>query len=108
MAIDLSADRREVAVVVDARTGQEGEVAGLLWAAYTELGETGPTPAELAHAVEGFAEELDADERAVVESELADAAYCAVGGLPFRPVQDVLEAWRTTGPSGSRPPCAPP
>jgi hypothetical protein len=98
MAIDLSADRREVAVVVDARTGQEGEVAGLLWAAYTELGETGPTPAELAHAVEGFAEELDADERAVVESELADAAYCAVGGLPFRPVQGVLEAWRTTGP----------
>ncbi|SNS00349.1 Predicted Zn-dependent peptidase [Geodermatophilus pulveris] len=97
LALDLSADRREVAVVVDARPGQEGEVARLLWAAYAELGEAGPTAAELAHAVGGFAEELD-DERAVVESELADAAYCAVGGLPFRPVQDVLAAWRATGP----------
>ena len=98
MALALSADRREVAVVVDARTGQEGQVAGLLWQAYAQLCETGPTPAELAHAVEGFAEELDADERAVAESELADAAYCAVAGLPFRPVQDVLQAWRTTTP----------
>ncbi|TFV59857.1 hypothetical protein E4P41_11090 [Geodermatophilus sp. DF01-2] len=97
MALDLSADRREVAVVADAREGQEGEVAGLLWQAYAQLCESGPSAAELAHAVDGFAEELDADERAVVESELADAAYCAVGGLPFRPVQEVLGNWRTTG-----------
>ncbi|SDO33788.1 hypothetical protein [Geodermatophilus sp. DSM 45219] len=98
LALDLTADRREVAVVVDAREGQEDAVAGLLWRAYTELCASGPTAAELAHAVAGFEEELDADERAVTESELADAAYCAVGGLPFRPVQDVVDAWRTTTP----------
>ena len=96
MALDITADRREVAVVLDAREGQEAAVAGLLWQAYTELCASGPTAEELAHAVAGFEEELDADERAVVESELADAAYCAVSGLPFRPVQDVLAAWRTT------------
>ncbi|WNV74837.1 hypothetical protein [Geodermatophilus sp. DSM 44513] len=98
LALDLSADRREVAVVVDARPGQEAEVAGLLWGACTSLADAGPSGAELAHAVDGFAEELDADERVVVESELADAAYCAVAGLPFRPVHDVLAAWRATGP----------
>ncbi|HEX2072681.1 MAG TPA: hypothetical protein VHF92_02755 [Geodermatophilus sp.] len=96
LALDVTVDRREVAVVVDAREGREADVAGLLWQTYTELCDTGPTAAELAHAVAGFEEELDADERAVVESELADAAYCAVSGLPFRPVQDVLDAWRTT------------
>ncbi|MGY1682848.1 hypothetical protein [Geodermatophilus sp. SYSU D01176] len=98
MALELAGDRREVAVVVDARQGQDDAVAGLLWQAYTELCGSGPTAAELAHAVAGFEEELDADERAVVESELADAACCAVGGLPFRPVQDVLEAWREVTP----------
>jgi hypothetical protein len=97
-ALDVTADRREVAVVVDAREGREDAVTGLLWQAYTELCASGPTEAELAHAVAGFEEELDADERAVVESELADAAYRAVSGLPFRPVQDVLEAWRAMTP----------
>lgn len=96
LTLDVTADRREIAVVLDARDGQEPAVAGLLWQAYTQLCAAGPTDAELASAVAGFAEELDADERAVVESELADAAYCAVSGLPFRPVHEVLAAWRTT------------
>jgi hypothetical protein len=94
LGLDLGPDRREVAVVVDAREGQEGEVADLLWRTCTELSASGPTPAELAHAVAGFEEDLDADPRAVAESELADAAYCAVSGLPFRPVQQVLDGWR--------------
>ncbi|NEK58030.1 insulinase family protein [Geodermatophilus sabuli] len=98
LGLDLGPDRREVAVVVDAREGQEGEVADLLWRTSTELAATGPTPAELAHAVAGFEEDLDADPRAVAESELADAAYCAVSGLPFRPVEDVLEGWRAVTP----------
>lgn len=96
--LDLSADRREVAVAVDARPGQEGAVAGLLWEAYAQLCAAGPTAAELASAVEGFAEELDADDRALTESELADAAYCTVGGLPFRPALQVLADWRSTTP----------
>ncbi|HEX2075767.1 MAG TPA: hypothetical protein VHF92_18470 [Geodermatophilus sp.] len=97
LGLDLAADSREVAVVVDAREGQEGEVAGILWEQFGRLCAEGPTEEELAHAVAGFEEELDAEEDAVVESELADAAYCSVSGLPFRPVQEVLESWRSTG-----------
>ncbi|MFW3169901.1 hypothetical protein [Geodermatophilus sp. CPCC 206100] len=96
VGLDLHAGHREVAVVVDARQGQESAVADLVWEQFVALGEAGPTAAELAHAVAGFEEELDADEQAVVEAELVDAAYCAVSGLPFRPVQDVVRAWRTT------------
>ncbi|MGK5172571.1 hypothetical protein [Geodermatophilus sp. CPCC 205761] len=99
VGLDLHAGHREVAVVVDARQGQEAAVADLVWQQLVALGDAGPTPGELAHAVAGFEEELDADEQAVVEAELADAAYCTVAGLPFRPVHDVVRAWRATTPA---------
>jgi hypothetical protein len=95
-ALELTADRREVAVLVGARRGCGGEVADVLWDALGSLCESGPTPGEVAAAVAGFAEEVDADARAVAEAELADAAYCRVSGLPFRPVHRVLATWRAT------------
>jgi hypothetical protein len=97
LTLDLSPARREVAVVVDARTGHDAEVAGLLWDTFAELCAVEPTPEEVAHAVAGLEAELD-DEDAV-GAELADAAYCAATGLPFRPAADTLAAWRAVTPA---------
>ncbi|MGY1735232.1 hypothetical protein [Geodermatophilus sp. SYSU D00684] len=97
LTLDLAPDRREVAVVVDARTGRDAEVAGLLWQTFAELCADGPDAAEVAHAVAGLEAELD-DEDAV-GTELADAAYCAATGLPFRPAADTLAAWRAVTPA---------
>jgi hypothetical protein len=98
MALDLHAGLRETAVVIDAREGQEGEVATILWDQYAALCGTGPATGEIGHAVEGFAEELDGDDEAVVQSELADAAYCTVARVPFHPVAEVLADWRAMTP----------
>ncbi len=97
LALDLAPDRREVAVVVDARTGRDAEVAALLWQTLAELCAAGPTAAEVAHAVAGLEAELD-DEHAV-GAQLADAAYCAATGLPFRAAADTLASWRTVSPA---------
>ncbi|WP_324274313.1 hypothetical protein [Blastococcus brunescens] len=98
MALDLHAGLRETAVVIDAREGQEGEVATILWDQYSALCGGGPTVEEIGHAVEGFVEELDGDDEAVVQSELADAAYCTVARIPFHPVAEVLADWRAMTP----------
>ncbi|MGY1731921.1 hypothetical protein ACI798_10385 [Geodermatophilus sp. SYSU D01045] len=97
LTLDLAPGRREVAVVVDARTGRDAEVAALLWRTFAELSADGPDAAEVAHAVAGLEAELD-DEDAV-GTELADAAYCAATGLPFRPAADTLAAWRAVTPA---------
>ena len=98
MTLDLHPALREVAVVIDAREGQEGEVATILWEQYEALSATGPTEEELRHAVEGFEEELDGDADGVTQAELADAAYCSVAGIPFHPVADVLADWHAMTP----------
>lgn len=98
MALDLYAGLRETAVVIDAREGQEGEVAQILWDQHAALSATGPTGEEIAHAVEGFAEELDGDDEGLAQSELADTAYRAVARIPFHPVAVVLADWRAMTP----------
>ncbi len=97
LTLDLAPDRREVALVVDARTGRDAEVADLLWRTFTELCTAGPTPEEVAHAVAGLEAELDEEDAA--GTELADAAYCAATGLPFRPAAATLAAWRAVTPA---------
>ena len=98
MALDLTPTAREVAIIIDAREGQESEVAQILWEQYAALGASGPTAEEIAHAVDGFAEELDGDAEGVTQAELADAAYCAISGIAFHPVADVLADWRAVTP----------
>jgi zinc protease len=97
LALDLSPGRREVALVVDARAGRDAEVADLVWATVGELCADGPTRAEVAHAVAGLEAELDEED--AVGAELADAAYCAATGLPFRPAAETLAAWRAVTPA---------
>ncbi len=97
LTLDLAADRREVAVVVDARSGRDAEVADLLWQTFAELCADGPTAGEVAHAVAGLEAELDEEDAA--GAELADAAYCAAVGLPSRPAAATLAAWRATTPA---------
>ena len=100
MALDLAPGLREVAVIVDAREGQETEVAEILWGQYAALCAEGPTADEIRHAVEGFEEELEGDPEGVTTSELADAAFCAVAGIAFHPVAEVLADWRDVSPAG--------
>ncbi|SFO94993.1 hypothetical protein SAMN05660464_1678 [Geodermatophilus dictyosporus] len=97
LTLDLAADRREVAVVVDARTGRDAEVADLLWRTFAQLCADGPAPEEVAHAVAGLEAELDDEDAA--GTELADAAYCAAVGLPFRTAPETLAAWRAVTPA---------
>jgi hypothetical protein len=98
MALDLHPALREVAVIIDAREGQESEVAKILWEQYEALSDTGPTAEELRHAVDGFEEEMDGDDEEITQTELADAAYREVSGLPFHPVDRVLADWRAMDP----------
>ena len=81
--VDVAADHSETALLVDAREGQNAAVAGVLWEQYLDLCRTGPSPAELAHAVAGFEAALD-DEQEATAGALGRAAFCAVSGLPFR------------------------
>jgi hypothetical protein len=94
MALDLAPALREVAVIIDAREGQETQVAEILWEQYSALSTAGPSEEEIRHAVDGLAEEVDGDPDAVTQSELAHAAFCSVAGIPFHAVSDVLAAWR--------------
>ncbi|SFO21259.1 hypothetical protein SAMN05660359_02080 [Geodermatophilus obscurus] len=97
LTLDLAPDRREVALVVDARSGRDAEVADLVWATVGELCAEGPARQEVAHAVAGLEAELDEED--AVGTELADAAYCAATGLPFRPAAETLAAWRAVTPA---------
>ncbi len=98
--VDLSADHREIAVVVDARAGQEPAVAGVLWEQYTALCADGPSASELAHAVDGLAEFLDSGDDAVAAG-LGQAAFAEVFGLPFRPAAEVLAGHRAVTPASA-------
>jgi hypothetical protein len=97
--LDVTPERRELAVWVDAREGQEPAVAGIVWQQFSALCQDGPTAEELAHALAGFEEDVDSDPEAVATSDLADAAQSAVTGMrPFR-VADALAAWRAVTPA---------
>ncbi len=90
-------DGREAAVLVDAREGQEAEVARLLWTEYRRLAERGPTWAEVAHAVEGCVESAAGGDDAVA-AELGRAVLDELSGRPARTSAELLEAWAAVTP----------
>lgn len=94
---DIAPGHRETAVLVDAREGEEETVARVLWEQFLDLVEHGPTAAELAHAVEGFAEDLDRGDETVL-GELTKAAVGSLFDLPYRSGADGLAAWRGVTP----------
>ncbi|MDP5182851.1 hypothetical protein QOZ88_09375 [Blastococcus sp. BMG 814] len=94
---DIAPGQREVAVLVDAREGEEGTVARVLWEQFLDLVGHGPSAAELAHAVEGYAEDLDKGDETVL-GELTREAFCSLFDLPFRSGADGLAAWREVTP----------
>jgi hypothetical protein len=96
--VDVAPAHREIALVVDAREGQEGAVAGLLWEQYLDLGEHGPSAAELEHAIGGFAAHLDSGDEAVA-ADLSRAAFSELFALPHRTGAEVLTAWRAVQPA---------
>ncbi|MGY1602609.1 insulinase family protein [Geodermatophilus sp. SYSU D00815] len=97
--LDVTADRRESALYVDAREGRAAEVGRILWEQFDSLCRTGPTAEELAHVVTGLAEEFDADEDAFVCGELGGAALGELGPVPFLPAEQALAAWRAVTPA---------
>ena len=100
VVVDVAAGHRENALVVDARPGEEAEVARLLWRQYLRLGDAGPTPAEVAHAVVGCAESA-AGGAGTVAAELGRAAFCALFDLPVRTPADELDGWRSVTPQAA-------
>ncbi len=96
--VDVAPDHRETALLVDAREGQEAEVARLVWEQFEALCASGPSAAEVAHAVDGFAEFAEGGGDEVVLADLVRAASCRVFGLRSRPAAESLAAWRTVEP----------
>lgn len=90
---DIAEGQREVAVLVDAREGEEAAVARLLWEQYLDLAERGPAAEELAHVMGDYAEELDRGDETVL-GDLSKAAFCTLFDLTFRSGSDGLAAWR--------------
>lgn len=100
VVVDVAPGHRETALVVDARPGEEAEVARLLWQQYLRLGDAGPTPAELAHAVVGCAEHADGG-AATTGADLARAAFCSLFDLPARTAAEALDDWRSVSPDAA-------
>lgn len=98
--VDVTAGHREIAVVVDAREGQEAAVAGVLWEQFQDLCDRGPSPDELAHAADGLAEFLEFGDE-VTAAQLAQAAHAAVFGLPYRDGAAALAEFRTVTPQAA-------
>ena len=96
--VNTAPDRRDIALYVDAREGQAGEVGRILWEQFWTLSGQGPSAEEIAHVVAGLEEELDADEDDFVRGELAGAAFGEVNEVPFLPARAALDAWRTVTP----------
>lgn len=90
-------DGRELAVLVDARDGQEAEVARLLWDAYRGLADRGPTWAEVAHAVGGRLESVQGRDDAVA-ADLGRAALDELADRPARTSAELLAAWQDVTP----------
>ena len=98
--IDVAPGRREVALVVDAREGQEAAVAAVLWEQYWSLCESGPSADEVAHVAEGFAEFTDSGDDAV-SAELGQAAFATVFGMPVRTAAGALAALQSVTPEAA-------
>lgn len=91
---DVDRGRREIVLAVDAREGQEGAVATILWEQWRALCQAGPSPDELAHVVEGTQQELeDADEDDLLLGDLIDAAVSELLGLVHTSNTDIQVAY---------------
>ena len=90
---DIAAGHREVAVLADAREGEEATVARLLWEQYLDLCERGPSEEEIRHVVDGFVEDMDKGDETVL-GELTKAAYRHLFDLPYRSAEAGLAAFR--------------
>ena len=92
-------DARELAVLVDARDGQEAAVARLLWDAYRGLADRGPTWAEVAHAVGG---RLESGEGSDARRRRAGrAALDELADRPGRTSAELLAAWQEVTPQAA-------
>lgn len=76
----VAPDSRVLVLSTDARPGQEGLTAGVLWREVCRLADEGPRPEELAHQRAVLDAEL-ADPRSVVEEARA-TAHSRVTGIP--------------------------
>ena len=90
-------DARDVAVLVDARDGQEAEVARLLWDAYRGLADRGPTWAEVAHAVGGRLEDIEGADDRVVDGP-GRAALDELADRPVRTPAELRTLWQEVTP----------
>lgn len=82
---------------VDAREGQEAEVASILWNTARELATSGPTPEELEHELAGFREMVE-DPR-FVDSDLDEYARSVLLGEPYLSPAEWLEVLTTATPA---------
>ncbi|GGU48660.1 M16 family metallopeptidase [Lentzea flava] len=83
-------------VWVDAREGQEAEVASILWDTARELATFGPTAEELEHEVAGFREMIE-DPR-FVDGDLDEFARSVLLGEPYLSPAQWLEALAAVTP----------
>jgi hypothetical protein len=91
--VSLGGDTVLTAVAVDAREGQEGRVAELLWQELRRMAAEGPADADVAHEIQG-AREAFADPR-FVEVDLQRAAEALLFGETFQPRAQRLAAIET-------------
>src|SRR3954453_16158402 len=87
-AVDIGGRSREYLLGADARAGQDGVVAEILWEQLCQLAADGPTDEELAHEKEGFAEAYS-DPRWPRE-ELATRAWAELFDVRYRDPQTRL------------------
>ncbi len=98
--VPYDGDAMLYAITVDAREGQEAEVARLLWAELTRMAEQGPTEEELAEEAEA-AREAYQDPR-FGEVELLGAATRELFGQPYLPPAERLARREAVTPEDVR------
>lgn len=92
--LEFEAGHRELVLAVDAREGQEGAVAGIVWDAWRSLCADGPRADEVAHVVDEVREELDgADPDDLASGDLHEAAAAQLLGLESRPNASLLDSY---------------
>jgi predicted Zn-dependent peptidase len=85
---EIDPARTDRLIWLDARDGQENEVAAILWNTARDLAGTGPEPEEIAHEVAAFKEAVT-DPR-YIEADLDWAAEAELFGIQYRTPADWL------------------
>jgi hypothetical protein len=100
---EFTAGHRELVLAVDAREGQEGAVAGIVWDSWRSLCADGPRAEELAHVVDEVREELDgADPDDLALGDLYEAATAHLLDLESRPNASLVEGYLAVTPEQVR------